>query len=355
MIQKLTVEKFLAESCGHPVIDVRAPVEFNHAHMPGAISLPLFSDEERAHIGTLYKKEGREKAMLLGLGYYGKNMQRIISGLRNQTDDREIFIHCWRGGMRSGVVGWMLDLFGYNVSTLAGGYKSFRRAVLDSFFSEKNIMILGGKTGAAKTETLQSLEKRGEQIIDLEKIARHRGSAFGDLGMGKQPTQEQFENELYFAFKKLNTEKIVWMEDESQRIGLVNLPNALWSQMRNAAVIYLEIPFEERLNYLVKVYGKYPLTEMTRATQRIQKRLGGLNTRNVIDFFQKMQQKEAFEILLHYYDNQYEKATTQRDQWKIKFLRCPEVNPELIAEKLLEFSAKIFSESPAERASLEHG
>ena len=323
MVQKLTVEKFLAESSGHPVIDVRAPVEFNHAHIPGAISLPLFSDAERAQIGTWYKKEGREKAMLLGLEFYGRNMQRIISDLKNQTGDREIFIHCWRGGMRSGVVAWMLDLFGNKVSTLVGGYKSFRRAVLDSFFSEKNIVILGGKTGAAKTETLQSLQQNGEQVIDLEKIAGHRGSAFGDLGMEKQPTQEQFENDLYSAFKKPNTEKIVWLEDESQRIGLVNLPNALWNQMRNAVVIYLEIPFEERLNYLTEVYGKYPVAEMTRATQRIQKRLGGLNTKNAIDHFQKMQQKEAFEILLHYYDKQYEKATATTGSAKNKISSMP--------------------------------
>ena len=133
MVTKLDIEEFLSRSLGHPVIDVRSPKEFAHAHMPGAISLPLFSNDERAAVGTLYKQKGRESAMMLGLEYYGWNMQRIISGLKNQTDDKQLFVHCWRGGMRSGVVAYMLDLFGYKVSTLNKGYKSFRTTVLESF------------------------------------------------------------------------------------------------------------------------------------------------------------------------------------------------------------------------------
>jgi tRNA 2-selenouridine synthase len=221
MVTKLEVEHFLENATGRPLIDVRSPAEFAHAHIPGAISLPLFSNEERAVIGTLYKQQGREVAMMKGLSYYGANMQRIISDLKNYTDDKEVFVHCWRGGMRSGVVAWMLDLFGYKVSTLNRGYKDFRKSAIDSFNGPKNILILGGKTGSAKTEVLNALKKQGEQIIDLEALAHHKGSAFGDLGEAASPSQEQFENDLFMHFRELDWNKAIWLEDESQRIGLI--------------------------------------------------------------------------------------------------------------------------------------
>jgi len=279
MVQKTDIESFLRAAEGHPIIDVRSPGEYDHAHIPGAIGLPLFSNEERAEIGTRYKQTGREEAMMLGLEYYGKNMQRILSELKSKTSDKQLFVHCWRGGMRSGVVAWMLDLFGYKVFTLNKGYKAFRRLVLDSFSEPKNILILGGKTGSAKTDALKELATLNQQVIDLEKIAHHKGSAFGGLEDSYRPSQEQFENELFMAFRKTNPANPVWLEDESQRIGLANLPNALWDQMRSAKVMYLEIPFEKRLDYLIETYGHYNLEDLKAATLRIQKRLGGLETK----------------------------------------------------------------------------
>ncbi|MBX7140842.1 MAG: tRNA 2-selenouridine(34) synthase MnmH [Chitinophagales bacterium] len=318
MVTKLSVEDFLQQSATHPVIDVRSPAEFGHAHMPGAMSLPLFSNEERAVIGTLYKQQGRETAMMKGLEYYGENMQRIIEELKRHTNDRNLFIYCWRGGMRSGVVAWMLDLFGFRVSTLIGGYKSFRRAVLESFSSEKNILILGGMTGSAKTQVLQQLHHAGEQTVDLEALAHHKGSAFGDLGESQPPSQEQFENNLYDQFRQLDSARPVWLEDESQRIGWVNIPNALWLQMRRAPVCYLEIPFEVRLDYITAEYGKYPVEKLKGATQRIHKRLGGLEAQHALRLFDEANFREAFAILLKYYDKVYAKATSQRNKNSVK-------------------------------------
>jgi tRNA 2-selenouridine synthase len=312
MVTKLSVEDFLLQSAAHPVIDVRSPAEFGHAHMPRAMSLPLFTNEERAVIGTLYKQQGRETAMMKGLEYYGQNMQRIIAELKKETNDRHLFIYCWRGGLRSGVAGWMLDLFGYKVSTLIGGYKSFRHAVLDSFSAEKNILILGGKTGSAKTKVLQQLHQAGEQTVDLEALAHHKGSAFGDLGESQPPSQEQFENNLFHQFRQLDSSRPVWLEDESQRIGWVNIPNALWLQMRRAPVCYLEMPFEVRLDYITAEYGKYPLEKLKDATQRIHKRLGGLETQHALRLFDEANIREAFAILLKYYDKVYAKATSER-------------------------------------------
>ncbi|MCY7408747.1 MAG: tRNA 2-selenouridine(34) synthase MnmH [Chitinophagales bacterium] len=335
MVSKLSIDNFLLQSPNHPVIDVRAPKEFLHGHIPGAINLPLFTDEERAAVGTLYKQQGREQAMMLGLEYYGKNMQRIISDLKNYSSDKQLFIHCWRGGMRSGVVSWMLDLWGYKVFTLQGGYKSFRRTVLDSFSVPKNILILGGKTGSAKTEILTALKNKNEQTVDLENLAHHKGSAFGAIGETAPPTQEQFENNLFFEFKNSDAAKPIWLEDESQRIGTVNIPNDLWIQMRNAKVMYVEIPFEERLKYIVEHYGKFDIEQLKAATIRVQKRLGGLETKNALQFFDEGNFVAAFSILLRYYDKFYQRATDLRKQETIERIAFEFIDPLLISERIM--------------------
>lgn len=337
MIQKFAIEDFLNAAGGHPIIDVRAPAEYRHGHIPGAVSLPLFSDEERAIVGTLYKQTGREAAMLKGLEYYGTNMLGIIAGLKSQTSDTKLFVHCWRGGMRSGVVSWMLDLFGYQVTVLNKGYKSFRRTVLESFAGSRSLLILGGKTGSAKTNLLEELIRRHQQVIDLEGLAAHKGSAFGALGQPAAPTQEQFENELFMQFRSSNKLVPTWLEDESQRIGQVNLPNALWLQMRNAPVIYLEIPFEVRLNYLVQVYGGFSKEALMESTFRIRKRLGGLETDKTLKYIESGDMKSAFAILLAYYDKNYLRATAQRNPASIIRIESDTVqavsNADLILQK----------------------
>ncbi|MBA2423535.1 MAG: tRNA 2-selenouridine(34) synthase MnmH [Chitinophagales bacterium] len=332
MVEKLDASSFIDTAAGHPVIDVRSPGEFQHGHIPGAINLPLFSDQERAAIGTLYKNAGREKAMMLGLTFYGDNMRRIISSLPKHTDDKQLFIHCWRGGMRSGVVSWMLDLFGYKVFMLNKGYQSFRRLVLDSFLQIKNIVILGGKTGSAKTDVIRELKKLNEQSIDLEFLAHHKGSAFGNLGESPQPSQEQFENDLFMEFLKMNTEIPIWLEDESQRIGSVNIPKTLWEQMRAARVIYLDIPEEKRLQYIIDNYGNFSREKLKAATLRIQKRLGGLDTTNVINHIERGEIEKAFITLLRYYDRWYEKGIDNRPIDKIESILFNEIKPGEIAE-----------------------
>ncbi|MBA2407472.1 MAG: tRNA 2-selenouridine(34) synthase MnmH [Chitinophagales bacterium] len=331
MVEKLDASSFLVKATGYSVIDVRSPGEYQRGHIPGAINLPLFSDQERAAIGTLYKNDGREKAMMLGLTYYGNNMQQIVSSIKNQTADKHLFVHCWRGGMRSGVVSWMLDLFGYKVFTLNKGYQSFRRLVLDSFLQQRNIVILGGKTGSAKTEVIEELRKLNEQSIDLEALAHHKGSAFGDLGESHPPTQEQFENDLFIEFMKMDPEIPIWLEDESQRIGSVNIPKTLWEQMRAARVIYLDIPVEKRLQYIVNHYGNFSRERLKAAALRIQKRLGGLETTNVINYIDKGEIENAFSILLRYYDKWYAKGISNRPAEKIESIFTSEINPQTMA------------------------
>lgn len=325
MVTKLDTEDFLVQSAGRLLIDVRSPAEYLHGHIPGALSFPLFSNEERSVIGTCYNQQGREAAMMLGLKYYGINMLQIVTSLKKETSDKQVFVHCWRGGMRSGVVSWMLDLFGYRVTVLNKGYKAFRKAVLESFSMPKNILILGGKTGSAKTEVLHELQSQGESVIDLEALAHHKGSAFGGINESEALTQEQFENELFMQFRTVGSQKTIWLEDESQRIGSINLPNALWMQMRNARVMYLDIPFEKRLSYLVDSYGSFPVTALKEATLRIAKRLGGLETKNAVKFLEDGEIRSAFSIFLKYYDKYYTSATQKRD---------PDLIHKIISEKI---------------------
>ncbi|MEO7393323.1 MAG: tRNA 2-selenouridine(34) synthase MnmH, partial [Chitinophagaceae bacterium] len=251
----------------HTVIDVRSPGEYNHAHIPGASSLPLFTDEERKVVGTAYKQQNREQAIKIGLDYFGPKMRKMVEDVEtvcsqqltvspsNQTKlptANCILVYCWRGGMRSGAVSWLLDMYGFKVYTLVGGYKKFRNYVLDTFKFPFKLKILGGYTGSGKTELLKTLQQKGEPVIDLEGLANHKGSAFGNIGLTKQPGQEMFENilaqdlrsklavcnlqlsETQTANCKLSTANCIWLEDESQRIGQVNVPHELWKNMRQS-------------------------------------------------------------------------------------------------------------------------
>lgn len=336
-IQKIHIEEFLELAKHHPVFDVRSPGEYNHAHIPGAFSLPLFSDEERKVVGTTYKQKSREAAIKVGLDYFGPKMRKMVEEAENTCDynlhtggselvkseianqkSKIILLHCWRGGMRSGAVSWLLDIYGFKVYTLVGGYKKFRNYVLDTFKLPFQFKILGGYTGSGKTELLKALKENGETIIDLEGIARHKGSAFGSIGMPKQPTQEMFENMLSVELRRiLEIPPLVgggaWLEDESQRIGLVNIPGDLWKNMRQSPVYFLDIPFEKRLRHITEEYGKLDRQPLIDAIGRIKEKLGGQNAKTAIQLLEEGNTLESFRILLKYYDKFYFKGLHNRE------------------------------------------
>lgn len=325
---RIDIASFLELAKEHPVLDVRSPGEYNHAHLPGAISFPLFTDEERKIVGTTYKQNSREDAIKVGLDFFGPTMKdRIVAAEKITKGNKTLLVHCWRGGMRSGAIAWLLDLYGFKVYTLAGGYKSYRNWVLNLFKKEFSISIVGGYTGSGKTELLQCLDKAGQQVIDLETIASHKGSAFGSIGMPPQPGQEQFENNL--ATKLASIESLqggsptIWMEDESQRIGLVNIPGDLWNTMRRSRVYFLDIPFEKRLAHIVEEYGVLDKEKLTDAIDRITKKLGHLQAQQAKNFLAEGNIKACFEILLRYYDKLYEKSLHNREGLKDLLIRVP--------------------------------
>jgi tRNA 2-selenouridine synthase len=334
---RVHINEFLNAIKGQLILDVRSPAEYEHAHIPGAVSFPLFNNEERAVVGTAYKQESREKAIKIGLDYFGPKMRPMVEKVESLLSDmqgkppsgsftgQQIFVYCWRGGMRSGAVSWLLNLYGFKVTTLAGGYKAFRNYVLKTFTRPYRFSILGGFTGSGKTMLLQELKSQGQLVIDLEGLACHKGSAFGSIHMPPQPTQEMFENKLAMELLEMLGETgqdehflypTIWLEDESQRIGNLNIPMHLWENMRTAPVYFLDIPFEQRLEYLIEDYGRGDIQKLMDATLRITKRLGGLETKNTIAYLEEGNIREAFRILLQYYDKLYFKSLHNRQDVK---------------------------------------
>jgi tRNA 2-selenouridine synthase len=250
-----------------------------------------------------------------------------------------VLVHCWRGGMRSAGVAWLLDLYGFKVYTLTGGYKSYRKWALQQFDQPYLFNVLGGYTGSGKTQILKELSKENYPVIDLEAIACHKGSAFGALGEPMQPTQEMFENELALSLYSVNIAPYqqVWIEDESQRIGQVNLPNVLFKTMQQSPLYFLDIPFDERLNNITDIYGKFRKEALVAAIMRIQKRLGGFNTKNAINYLLEDNYKESFRILLSYYDRYYERSLNTRDNKEqlLSAIQCEHIDAKSNSKKLL--------------------
>ncbi len=432
-ITKITIEDFLLLAKTNLVLDVRSPSEYAQAHIPSAKSVPLFNDEERKMVGTAYKQESKQIAIKLGLDFFGTKMRSMVeeveqlaasnlqfakSSLQTEVNCQLptancVLIHCWRGGMRSAGVAWLLDLYGFKVYTLVGGYKAYRNWVLQQFENEYHFKIIGGYTGSGKTLLLHELKKQNHSTIDLEGLASHKGSALGALGQTKQPSQEMFENllakeleaesrktddrlqktearqqttddkqqstevrqqatddrrqkteerqqttddrrqkteerqqttddrrqttdasqqttengqqELYNESSKYSEPTLnlkpstlnpIWLEDESQRIGNLQIPMPLWRTMRKSKVYFFDIPFEERLHYLTEEYGVHKKDELVTAIMRIQKRLGGLETKTAINFLLENNFKESFRILLTYYDKYYLKGLYNRENGK---------------------------------------
>ena len=344
------------------MIDVRSPGEYAHAHIPGAYNFPLFTDDERKIVGTTYKQQSRQAAIKIGLEFFGPKMRTMVEEIESAVALRHsgvmhgnglqtancVVIYCWRGGMRSAGVAWLMDLYGFKVYTLVGGYKRFRNYVLETFKLPFQFNILGGYTGSGKTEMLKCLRDHGEVVIDLEEMVKHRGSAFGKIGTEKQPSQEMFENVLSQELRRkaianksnqkptagTNKESMtpIWLEDESQRIGDINIPNELWNSIRRSPVYFLDIPFEERLKRIVEEYGSLDKEKLIDSIVRIQKRLGGLYAKNAINYLLENNTVECFRILLKYYDKWYLKSLHNRDNVNSLLINipCESVGPENI-------------------------
>lgn len=335
-IKQLLISDFLEQRKQGVVIDVRTPAEYAKGHVPESINVPLFSNAERILIGTTFKQIGREEAVLQGLQLIGPRMADIVLQVKAIAIDKPIYIYCWRGGMRSGSVAWLLQTTGMQVRQLVGGYKAYRNHFYKLLSTKPwQLIVLGGRTGSGKTEILNHLAAKGQQVIDLEKIACHKGSAFGGLGQLPQPTTEHFENLLHESFLRADPSKPIWVEGESQRIGFCFIPMQFYTMMQSALYINVVVPASQRVERLVKDYAHFPKAKLTEAVMNIKKRLGGLGFQQALEAIEASDFHRVAQLSLAYYDKTYDYCYTERSSDKMA-LELETSNVEEIADFLLK-------------------
>ena len=322
--------EFLKLAEDQPIVDVRSPAEFDDGHFPKAVNIPLFDNDQRHEVGLLYAEQGHDQAVLKGLDLLGPKMRTLAEQaveIASNNDDpgnedaqKRLLVYCWRGGMRSGAMSWLFEQVGIEVKRLAGGYKEYRRFVHETFEQPyEKLIVLSGLTGAGKTKILKQLQEHGEQVVDLEGLANHRGSAFGGIGQPKQPTVEHFENMLAARLLELDHSRRIWLEDESRKIGRAIMPIPFFDQFRAAPAVFIEVDRNERLDNIMEDYAQLDREELKHATERITKRLGGQNVKTVVELIDAGKIRPAFDILLGYYDRSYNLAKSKQN-------RCSEVN-----------------------------
>lgn len=320
-----------------PLIDVRSPGEFNKGHIPSAFNIPLFTNDERAHVGTVYKQKGQDKAIELGYEYVTPKLNWFVEAAKEVAPNNKVVVHCWRGGMRSHSFAEHLSKNGFDeVKVVSKGYKAFRNFVLDSFDVNADLKVIGGYTGSGKTYILSSLKDMGCQTIDLEDIANHKGSAFGAIGESDQPTVEQFENNLFEQWRKLDFNQAVFIEDESHSIGGVKLPMNLFKKIRSAVTYFIDVPKEKRALTLVDDYAGIDDVLLKEAIIRISKRLGGLAAKQSLEALEIKDYNKVAMLSLNYYDKAYMRGVLKRDENMVVYLNMLDTNPELNAKIVMQ-------------------
>ncbi len=296
-----------------PIIDVRSPIEFSQGHWPGAINIPLFTDSERETIGKSYKKESRLKAIFHGLKMTLPKTTKLLelillTASKKKEEKKSLRIYCWRGGMRSNAFAWLARTIGVKTYLLEGGYKNYRKWVLNQFELDLPIRLIGGKTGTRKTDLLNYIDNKKIYVIDLEGIANHRGSSFGSLGMERQPSTQQFENILAESISEFyeNNYMEIWLEAESSNLGKCRIPDGLYKRMKKAPVLEIIKTKKERIDNLVNVYSQNSQSELKEAVRRISKRLGPQRTKEALEAIEKKEWSKACNAMLDYYDRCYE-------------------------------------------------
>lgn len=301
----MELSDFLSLRKDLPVADVRSEGEYAEGHIRGALNIPILNNDERKVVGTDYKKEGQQSAIMTGFRLIGPRLANILEDAERVATGNEMLVHCWRGGMRSNYFCQFVAMARIKAHPLNGGYKSYRQKALESFQAPLRLTIIGGSTGSGKSEILRALKAKGEQVIDLEALANHKGSVFGGLMMPPQPTTEQFQNELFEEILKLDLQRPVWIEDESLSIGRIFLPGEFWKQMCQSPLVEIEVSRERRIQRLVEEYGPADRQQFLEAMEKITKRLGGQHFKAAREKLLAGDMAGTIEILLGYYDKAY--------------------------------------------------
>ena len=298
------------------VIDVRSPSEFAEDHVPGAINCPVLDDAERAAIGTLYKQVSTFDARKRGAALVAKNIARHLEGaLAAHGRNWRPLVYCWRGGKRSGAMARILSEIGWQAAQLDGGYRAYRRSVLAQLAElpqKYRYRVICGATGSAKSRLLEALAREGAQVLDLERLACHRGSVLGNLPETPQPAQKMFDSLVWDALRKLDPGRIVYVEAESKKIGQLQVPDALLVCMRDSPCILIEAPLAERVAFLVGEYGHF-LGDPRDLKAKLDC-LAGLHSKDTITRWMKQVEENRWDelvadLLANHYDPAYRRAT----------------------------------------------
>ncbi len=298
------------------ILDVRSPAEFADDHLPGAISVPVLNDEERARIGTLYTQVSPFEAQRQGAALIARNIaQHLETMLADKPKQWRPLVYCWRGGMRSGALAHILSQIGWRVGKLDGGYKSYRRHVIDALDmmpSSFQWRVVCGPTGSGKSRLLQALTEQGVQVLDLEQLAEHRGSLLGNLPDQPQPSQKTFESRIWQTLRQFDPQRPVYVEAESRKVGVLNVPTALLNQMRAARCIAIDAPQDARIELLFEDYAHF-LRNPELLKQRLTLLLE-LHGHKIIERWCRMAEQGEWqvlvrELLVQHYDPAYHRSS----------------------------------------------
>lgn len=301
----LNIEAFL--QLGLPIVDVRAPVEFNKGHIPESLNIPLLTNEDRHRVGLCYRQSGHQAAVHLGLQLVGPRMAELAQAGIDAAKGGQIAVYCQRGGQRSQSLCWLWMQMGLTVYRLEGGYKSFRRWSREILAQPREFLLLAGSTGVGKTAYLHRLVDSGENVVDLEGLAHHKGSAFGAIGEPVSPTQSHFENTLAVKLWNYKSTEPIWLESESRRVGTCQIPSVIWSNMESANRIYIERDLSQRTERLCIDYRSASVAELERALHAIRKRLGPEAYKHALQDLYDNNRAGVVEKVLGYYDRLYDK------------------------------------------------
>lgn len=354
MPEILNPETFLARrDAGWPVLDARSPSEYARGHIAGALNLPVLNDEERAAVGTAHARSGTEGAVHLALRLAGPQLASKLARARvliregagvpssdagrRKSSGKDVLIHCWRGGMRSRALAWLLETGGYTVHVLEGGYKAYRAWARACLARPVPVLVLGGMTGSGKTAMLTELARLGAQVIDLEGLAGHRGSAFGGVGLGGQPGNECVENALAERWRTLSPDRPVWLEDEDRRIGSVSLCGEFFEHIRTGPLVLVDVPFAARVERLVRMYtGPDRRDALVACVERLRRRLGDEAARHCVADIRADRYQEAVTVLLSYYDTLYARQIDKHARPLVRRITLNADDPASAARLLLE-------------------
>jgi tRNA 2-selenouridine synthase len=334
------------------IIDVRSENEFAEDRISEAINLPVLNNEERAKVGTIYKQVSPFEARKLGAALIAKNISsHLTHHFANKDKKYSPLVYCWRGGQRSNSLAMVLAQIGWQVTVLEGGYKTYRayiRQQLETLPLQFNYKILCGLTGSGKTYILHQLARRGEQILDLEKLANHRGSLLGQEWKENpisQPSQKQFESLLFEQLQKLNSSQIVWVESESNKIGKIYLPPSLWEKMKQASCIEIQLPLAARIEWLLQ---EYP--HLTHHSEIVKNKLFMLKSRygreKIAQWYRLIDEEKGNilveDLLKSHYDPTYRRSLEKTYQKIEKVLLIPDLSAQSLETALNILCAKIW-------------